>query len=449
MKKKISVFLAAVLLLACFAGSLPVRAEEDKLPFDLVAPANVTASWMEGNDSPTTTGIAYSLSNEMTAFFKELEEARGAGTGEELLKPYGIDDISMTTQVDWAIDDVNDPVSGWHCNEYWNADNGFGYDEEGRYRVSDWDGVDFGIGNATETVNEHWIIRGVPNDDRWNGNPDTLTPGVKDQLNPGQYTYDTANEELRIDFTKHTAYFRMRFVVTTYKDTEEGVVMKYYYSDWSDVASVGRDAEKWEPVKAGEIKAPVITDLHMTDRTFNGNPVVAFTLTVPDELREKATQLEAHGGQIVVETYCRVPGDAEWTSMQNADWIIKAGEMECPLLHLVNDSRPVIAQDSPVELRCRYRIDQVELDDLYSDYSVILTFGTAEIGQGSEPVPEATTAAEETTTAAATQPAKDSCPICHFCPQPLGLCIFIWLLIVAAVIVVVILVTKKGKKDKK
>ena len=53
------------------------------------------------------------------------------------------------------------------------------------------------------------------------------------------------------------------------------------------------------------------------------------------------------------------------------------------------------------------------------------------------------------------QPAEhsDSCPICHFCPQPLGLCIFIWILIAAAVVgvivVVIVIIKKKNKKENK
>ena len=48
---------------------------------------------------------------------------------------------------------------------------------------------------------------------------------------------------------------------------------------------------------------------------------------------------------------------------------------------------------------------------------------------------------------------KSDCPICHFCPQPLGLCIFIWLIIIVAVIAVVVVVVvlvkkKKNKADK-
>ena len=41
------------------------------------------------------------------------------------------------------------------------------------------------------------------------------------------------------------------------------------------------------------------------------------------------------------------------------------------------------------------------------------------------------------------------CPICHFCPQPLGLCIFIWLLIILAVIIVIaVIIAASGKKRK-
>ena len=45
---------------------------------------------------------------------------------------------------------------------------------------------------------------------------------------------------------------------------------------------------------------------------------------------------------------------------------------------------------------------------------------------------------------------KEKCPICHFCPQPLGICIFIWLLIIIIVIVIiVVIICVAKKKDKK
>lgn len=447
MKKILSVLIVLIMIASCM--TIFASAAENGLPFELVAPANVSAKWLEGNDSPTTTAISYSLSNEMTDFFKQLEEAHANDTFADFMSKYGYDDLNMTTQVDWAVDNVDDEVSGWHCNEFWSADYGFGYDSDYRIRVGEWDGVDLGIGNATETVNNHWVTRYV-SEDAFNGNPEEGRIGLKDQLRPEQYEYKYNDGEgsLFIDYTQHTVYFRMRFVLTTYKDTEEGPVLTHYYSDWSNIASVGKDAEKFVPLTSEDIAAPVITDLRMTDKEFNGNPVVAFTLTVPDKLAEDLTKVTASGGGIFIDTYARVKGDEEWTLMSNTDWNISAGERECALITLVNGERPSIPKDTEIELRCRYRCTQPELDDVYSEYSNTITFGTNDISVGGETVAdtEALTDAPE-----AVQPAEDKCPICHFCPRPLGLCIFIWIAIILVVIIIIIIIiaNAKKKKDKK
>lgn len=72
---------------------------------------------------------------------------------------------------------------------------------------------------------------------------------------------------------------------------------------------------------------------------------------------------------------------------------------------------------------------------------------TEDTSKESEVVSETEQSAEQPTEQ------KDSCPICHFCPQPLGLCIFIWILIAVAVVVVIavvfIIVKKKNKKESK
>ena len=440
MKKVLSAILVCTLLLPCL--TVFASAAESDLPFDLVPPAYVSAKWAEGGDSPTTTFFTYSLSNDMTTFFKNMETAHSDGTIEQFMKNIGCDDIWMNVQIDWAVDDVADSVSGWHYTEYWDGDEyyGLGHDSEGNSRWSEWDIVDCGLNNATETVQEIWVTRGVPNDDRWNGNPETHTPGVKDQLRPEQYTYDEENEELHIDYTKHTVYFRARFVVTVRND---GSPDRYYFSEWSNITCVGKDAEAFEPLTKADIDAPVITDLHMTDKEFNDNPVVAFTLAVPEKLMENASKVTANGGGIVIETEARVKGDTEWTLMQNTDWTIKSGEMECALLHLVNDSRPTIPKDTVIELRCRYRCDQPELDDVYSDYSKIISFGTDDINQGGSQGTDATPGPNDPS-----NPEKKECWLCHFCPQPLGLCIFIWLLIILIVVIVIVIIVVSRKKKK-
>ena len=438
MKKFFSLCLTALLLIGCFSFSASAANE---LPFELKAPANVSVTWLEGGDSPTTMAFAYSLSNEMTSFFQKYDEAAGNGSLETLLKDYGFDEMWMMVQIDWAIDDVNDAVSGWHYTKYWDAGvNGIKYDDDWNIRTSEWDVVDWGLNNWTETVQDVWILRSVPDDERWNGNPETKTPGVKDQLNPDQYSF--YDDSVHIDFTKHTAYFRARFVAVTRKDTAEGAKDQYYFSDWSAVCGYGKDAEKTGILKPGDVAAPVIADLHMTDKEFNGNPIVAFTLTVPDELQQQATAVAAAGGMIWIETEARVKGDTEWTAL-DGDRDIKAGENEWKLLYLVNESHPTIPKDTEIELRCRYNVSQKEQDDFQTDWSKVISFGTDDIALGTQP---AATGDPDSVPVDPAHADPDACPICGFCPQPLGICIFIWLLILLVIVVVLIIVLKRKKK---
>ena len=381
MKRMLGLVLAAALLLAAAPMAL---AGESPLPFALTAPQNVSAAWLEGADSPTSVNLSYSLSNEITAFFKAKQQADESGTMESFMRQYSFDDIYLQAQIDWAVDDVNDPVSGWHYNQYWDGRSGVdpiypGYDEEYNRRTSEWDVVDCGIG-AIETVETIWVTRGVPNDDRWYGNTETKTPGVKDQLKPGQYTYDTAANdgggELRIDLTKHTLYYRVRLNAVTY--TEESGVTTYRASDWSSVAAVGKDAAQYEPIKPGDLPAPIISGLRMTDEKFNGYPVVAFTLTVPDNLSEMLTRASAIDGGIYVEIEGRFVGDKQWTQMQG-DWVIKAGEMDVCLVSLADDSQ-IMPKEVDVEMRCRYYCIQPGRDDIYSPYSKAIGFNSDDFG---------------------------------------------------------------------
>ena len=448
MKKRISLLMVVIMLLSLATSVGASVVDEDT--FKSLKPEHVSIQWMEGNDSPTTCTLTYSVPTVISEFFTKKDEAEDK---EAFWAQFGLTDGWVNVQFDWALDDVNDPVSGWHYNKYWDGDPtfGLGRDSDGGYHYSDWDGVEYGPGNITETVNDSWVFRGLPNDDRWNGNPETGWVGVKDQLREDQYTYDYDEECLKIDFSKHTMYVRVRFVFTLRKDGEDD---RYIFSDWSDIASCGKDAKKYEPLTAKDIPAPVITNLRMTDEEYNGNPVVAYTLTVPEDLMKKTVDVEAARGSIVSETFARVKGDSEWTGMSNSDWEIKPGEMKSALLSLMNEAHPKIDANTPIELRVRYRCSQPGFDDVFSEYSQVLVFETTEISNPTQPVPtetqpEVTKPTEETTTVAPEPEKDDKCPLCHFCPQPLGLCIFIWLLIILIIAVVVYVVIRVVKKKDK
>ncbi len=397
MKKTFAIALVFVMLFACvpFAVSAKTAPTSD-LPFELIAPGYCSAdrgAYENGHyeldgDSPTTTQFTYSLSNDMTTFFKNMNEASLHDEYAEFMSKYTYDEIWMSVQIDWAIDDVNDSVSGWHYNEYWDGDEyyGLGKDSEGNYRYGEWDIVDGWLGNAEETVQETWITRGVPWDWAWNGNPETHTPGLKDQMRSNQYTYVVNDDDegvLTIDYSKHTVYFRARFVVTL--RTEGADHDEWRFSEWSNVASFGKDAPKLEPMKQSDLITPVITSLRMTDKEFNGNPIVAYTLTVPDTFMEKITKVQAIGGDVRVEVEARVKGDIAFTGLQG-DWIVRGGEMEADLFSLVNETRPNIPKDTIIELRVRYSYDHSRFFDgtMYSDYSKIISFGTDDISIGGE-----------------------------------------------------------------
>ena len=442
--KKIGFALLAILLICC-CFTTPVSAKAT-LPFNLKAPTNISATWLEENDSPTTMSLSISLDNEIPEYFSKQDEAFYNNTIDEFRASYGFSDIIVQFQIDWALDDVNDSVSGWHYNKYWDAGvNGVGYDEDWNWRVGPWDMVDWGLGNGTETVQTYWVTRHIDEEDL-KGNPDTKTPGLKDQLRPDQYTFD--GEAVRIDYSKHTIYFRARLMTMLYVEGDDSC--EYYFSDWSPICSYGKDASQKTRVTKEDLSAPDITDLHMTDKEFNGNPVVAYTLTVPDKLQQIATSLLSAGDSIYVETYARVKGDAEWIAL-DGDRDVKPGSLEGKLIYLAKEGE-TISKDTPIELRCRYCVYQTGDDEpLYSDWSKVISFGTDEIKVDTTPLTEIGADASESDNNATVK--KDSCPICHFCPQPLGLCIFIWLIIIvviaAVIIVIVVLKKKKDKKDNK
>ena len=292
----VAIFVLALIVLAATVVAVPqtaYAAPDVELPFTLVAPKNVTITKADG-DSPTTMGYAFSISNEMNDFFAGYENAANAGTLAQYLTSKGVtyaDEMWMLVQIDWALDDVDDEVSGWHYNEYWNAAplGSLGQDADGKYHFSTWDVVDMGV-NTSQTVTETWLYRGF-NESEWLGGENFV--GLKDQLRTSQYTFENYQEygdvNLSIDWNRHTIYNRSRFVVVL-RD-EDAVADSFVFSDWSAVTAYGKDAEKVEPLKPGDVVAPTITGLRMTEEKFNDNPVVAFTLTAKSSASDRTISL--------------------------------------------------------------------------------------------------------------------------------------------------------------
>lgn len=487
MKKILSVLSCSAILMSAFAVSASAvnDSSDVKLPFEVTAPSDVSLSWTQGSDSDTTMSAAWSMNDSMCKWMSEnADPTTHDATMEKLLKDYGIDELFINAQIDWAIDD---PVNGWHWTKYWDGIastdeeghktwTGYGYDENYQIRTGDWDLLECLL--YASTVNQAWILRGLtidnnpenPEDVRESHNVwfygNDLIPGLKNQLKDDQYTLveidsETHDQAIHIDYTQHTAYIRVRWGVEVRDKDGNDVVI---FSDWSETAGYGKDVKAFEPYTKESLAPPVITDLKYYPDDFNNYPQISVTLTVPEVLSSSLTEVSSRGGDLHVEWEARIPG-GEWVGLQGG-WEITAGEYVIALQNLashiieknkdagIENSDIILENGSPIELRARYFCSQYDswngewLGEFYTDYSKVLTFGSQEMSHVDESVPD------QSSKPSVSNPDKteSKCSLCHNCPAPIGICIWIWILIIVVIIVIVVIIivaSKKKKDDKK
>ena len=445
LKKGFSMLAAAILALPLFRVSVSA-APDAALPFTLTAPEHVAITYLNGNDSLNTCQIVWSQNASMSEWASRVSDP---ATHEETvteLAALGYDDLSYTAQMDWSIDSTED----WHYNAYWDTD---GYDSNYVQHLGDWAYTDFLQGDDIST--EAWVFRDMGNiadtgDAAWYGrheDGDDYT-GWKDVLKEGQYRIvdtDDGGQHAQLDFANHTVNVRMRWLVTVHKAGElaEGDSGEIRIgSDWSPVAAVGKDAAPVVSVKAGDLAAPVIRDLHYTDEEFNTYPVVAFSLDVPDSVTNTLINTQAAGGGISLHTEARVAG-GEWVELQG-DWTLKSGEIKIKLQMLAEQQQNV-AKDTPIELRCRYDCTpNSDAELFYTEYSNVLTVA-AEAMQvtTAQPPQETENAGMTSNSALTTAPAGN-----HEAPSGIG---WLWIILIAiaaiVLLLIIVMMLNKRKED--
>ena len=379
MKRPFSAIVAAVM--AFTAMALPVTAEdaseERRLPFTLAAPGDVVIHYLDGHDSPSTCEIAYSQNNSMSEWASAMATDHEA-TLEDLQATYGYEDMYIVAQIDWSADDQEH----WHVNDYWLTE---GYDEDYVQHLGDW--AYTWMNYSFETTNSEWIFRYMgdpddPEDSRWFGRHEDGDDydGWNDVLDPSLYTIvgEEGDRCAKLDFDNHTFYVRVRYLVNAYDEDEDKEYQ--FVSDWSEAAAVGKDAEKVEVLKPGDVEAPDISNLQYAHYDFNGWPVVTYQLAVSDKLRQQLTQASGVQGSIWIEVEGRVQGTEEWINLQG-DWIVTAGKMESKLLTL-GQHEGVVVDGTPLELRARYWITQDGQDDFTTDWSNVIKFSSWDVKMG-------------------------------------------------------------------
>lgn len=449
MKKALSIFSSAVILASCLSLSVsaaPEQNQEVKLPFDLTAPENVVVTKLAEGDSPNTLVVAYSQNTSMSKFTSD--NNTNHEQWERTIHELGYDDLWINTQIDWSIDSEND----WHYNKYWDTE---GYDENYNLQLGDWAYISQSYGE--ETTMTEWIFRfggDIENPDYtdWNGihNDDADIDGWKDVLKEDQYDVieePDGTKTAKIDLSKHTVYTRVRWLVTC--RPIDGSGDKKVASEWSKTAAIGKDAqETFEPLKAEDLKAPVVKDLKITDEEFNTFPVISFILEVPDELTAALTKIKALTGQgagnIWIQTEARVQGKDEWVTLQG-DWEIKAGENRMALQALA-EHEGEITKETPIEIRCCYICDQNGYEEIRSDYSEILTFGSPDMKVESQTPPPESSAAEESQVSKTENSQTSQTNETKNSGFPVWIIILIIAIVLIIVIIIIILIVMKNKK---
>ncbi|MCR4890293.1 MAG: hypothetical protein K5979_14125 [Ruminococcus sp.] len=344
--------------------------DEHELPFELTVPENVAIAYLNGDDSANTCKVAWSQNDSMSEWMSRCDDPESyEGTRKEL-EQMGYDDLWITPQMDWSIDSKDD----WHYNQYWDTE---GYDENYVQHLGEWAYIGF-LHYPTKN-NDAWVFRYMgniddPDDITWYGSSEA--PGWKDVLKEDQYEIIKGDDEsyAKIDFTKHTIYIRMRYLVTA-RTAENDIKIA---SDWSDTASVGKDSETQPEITASELKAPVIKDLYVTDEDFNGFPVISFKNEIPPELTGFQTKITAdNSGIIRISAEARVADNGEWVELQG-DSELKSGELKYALQNLAEAEKSISA-DTTIELRARYCFMPADGEDTLSPYSDILTFASPDM----------------------------------------------------------------------
>jgi hypothetical protein len=448
MRKILSVLAAGCTAFACvpFAAHADIT-ESGTLPFELTAPENVSIVYLNGNDSRSTCEIHYSQNNSMSEWSCRKNDEPVDVQME--LSEIGYEDMFIRAQIDWSLDSDED----WKCNDYWLTG---GYDEEYKPRLGEWAYISESYAETTSMG--EWIFRSMgnisdPTDTRWYGchdeNGDFL--GWGDVLKDGQYKVDTSGDEnvVWIDFSEHTMNVRVRWIVTARSLEGEDIV---FTSDWSETASVGKDAVKADPIRPGDIEPPALSNLRYVDGDDDGHPIIAFSLDVTPEVAAQAAQVNGSYGSFFIYTYAKLAESQNWSELQNSVEV-KSGDIGASLKYLAEIEGKIEA-GTPIQVKARYYCSQPGQEDFFSDYSKVLTIDSVDMEVTTEKVSD-TTAAPGTQTASAVTTASENkenkkCGVCGICPEPFGICLFILIavvLVIAGGVIAAAVVMNRKKKS--
>lgn len=290
----------------------------------------------------------------------------------------------------------------------------------------------------------------VDGENNWSHNPDWdsgegdyiyLDVGV-DTIGSGEFLWFTYDEAVKkchgaiksdkasgaenarwFDFENHSLFARARFV---YFDNENG---SSYCSTWSDTYSVNDSYNKTGFLfqeNVSNLEPPIVKGAFLDDS--DGDSLIFFDISLGGKLTDAAWAVKCAAGEdLTLKSQIRVnEGEWEYWSVEDELYPYAAGLRA----FRVDDEM----LDGKLEFRCRLSYEggtDAGIDSFNSPWSkVILRTSDNNFSIVDNSDTDGRDASEK------------KCGLCGICPQPLGVCAFVWLTLAVIAVIVAIIIAK-------
>ena len=423
MKRIFCLFFSVFLLLSLFSVPVFSAEENDISKFELPAPK--APNYFVYTDGNASEGHHDDLRMIMLADPEAaLLAAEYNRDGDAFREKYGLWSFEICVQYDVSLDDENH----WQHNAEWDANY---------YTGGYADGYPYVClrSEMMESFEFFWLTY-------YEGEGSSTFAPFQDAITTYVYHHEDWDENIySFDAENHSLYIRCRYYMeweplVQYEEGEGPGEKQSKFSEWSESAVFGKNSTQIIPGEPTVYEAPVISHMKIVLSEGDENSHIEYVQTTPESVWMNGVYyiMKEEGQFDGLETQVSVNG-GEWIEFDTADswgdWCLWNGNRGA-----YNFDVP-IEENSSVKLRIRFIGTHGP-----SEWSNVLEVG----GGGTQENPEHTNKAPEEKPPAEE---KDKCALCGFCPVPLGLCIFIWIVIIIAVILiaaVIILIAAKGKK---
>jgi len=376
-KRTLSFLLALVMCLSL----LPMTALAAEMPTSIAKPEGVTIAYKYA-DAPYE---GLNITMRKPADFAAIVQDFYANSSTINWSEYGVKGKPIVYyQVDWSLDSKDD----WKYRTEWDSMQSLVGSSSSTWEMMK--------NSANETNDEDKIMGAfnlnyVNNSESWtwvgtesDGGKSGWTYALDDKYSVYENASAAYGDKYYIDFEEHTLYVRTRYVMNLWLESGDH---EYICGEWSDVVAFGKDNVPY--VRPTELPAPVISDLAISEETYNGAPMLEFTVNHTQELLDEATAASANGAEIFFKIEANV-NNMGWKELTSNN-TLRSGTVTARF----DTYAESVDNADYVQLRTRYQYHVNAADYFYGPYSEIITIGAPAWGNASDWATEELARADE------------------------------------------------------